>query len=168
MRRDLALPHLMFVLTLQGCGCNPDDPPDTTSTEDATEGMDPGVRTLARLNQRQYNYAVRDLLGTQKTPADVFPRDEIDNWFDNQGTALSTTSVHVELWEGAANQVLDEMFGRVAEKHGAALYPFFLNGVAADAALNQSDGIHPNTKGVAIIVQNTLPAVEALLAEIKE
>ncbi len=62
----------------------------------------------------------------------------------------------------------EPMFTRVAEKHGAALYPFFLEGVAADASLNQSDGIHPNREGVAIIVQKTLPAVEALIARAKE
>jgi acyl-CoA thioesterase I len=62
----------------------------------------------------------------------------------------------------------DPLFQRVADKHGAALYPFFLDGVAADAALNQADGIHPNPKGVAIIVEKTLPAVEALLSKVKQ
>jgi acyl-CoA thioesterase I len=40
--------------------------------------------------------------------------------------------------------------------------------VAADATLNQSDGIHPNVDGVAVIVEKTLPAVEALLAKAKQ
>ena len=57
----------------------------------------------------------------------------------------------------------EAMFPRVATKHGAALYPFFLEGVAADASLNQADGIHPNAKGVDEIVKRVLPAVEALL-----
>ena len=43
------------------------------------------------------------------------------------------------------------------------LYPFFLDGVAGDAALNQPDGIHPNPEGVAIIVARILPMVETLL-----
>ncbi|MFC7689151.1 arylesterase [Paeniroseomonas aquatica] len=43
------------------------------------------------------------------------------------------------------------------------LYPFFLDGVAGDAALNQPDGIHPNPQGVAIIVRRILPMVETLL-----
>jgi acyl-CoA thioesterase I len=47
------------------------------------------------------------------------------------------------------------------------LYPFFLDGVAADAKLNQADGIHPTAEGVDIIVQNILPSVEALLGSIK-
>jgi acyl-CoA thioesterase I len=59
------------------------------------------------------------------------------------------------------------MYVRVAEQHGAALYPFFLDGVAADASLNQADGIHPNAQGVDEIVKRVLPDVEALLAKTK-
>ncbi len=56
------------------------------------------------------------------------------------------------------------MFQRLAEKHGVPLYPFFLEGVAADPALNQADGIHPNAKGVEIIVGRLLPLVRKLVA----
>ncbi|MGI9372800.1 MAG: arylesterase [Hyphomicrobiales bacterium] len=52
----------------------------------------------------------------------------------------------------------------LAKKHEVALYPFFLEGVAALPELNQADGIHPNEKGVDVIVENILPAVEALIA----
>jgi acyl-CoA thioesterase I len=62
----------------------------------------------------------------------------------------------------------EPMFDRVAQKHGALLYPFFLDGVAADAQLNQADGIHPNSKGVSVIVERTLPVVEALLTKVKK
>ena len=34
----------------------------------------------------------------------------------------------------------DGMYQRLADKHGALLYPFFLDGVAADVKLNQADG----------------------------
>jgi acyl-CoA thioesterase I len=57
----------------------------------------------------------------------------------------------------------EPMFARQAEKHGAKLYPFFLEGVAAEAALNQPDGIHPNAAGVDEIVKRVLPDVEALV-----
>ena len=46
------------------------------------------------------------------------------------------------------------------------LYPFFLDGVAADAKLNQADGMHPTAEGVDIIVKNILPTVEAFLGTI--
>lgn len=49
------------------------------------------------------------------------------------------------------------------ERPGVVLYPFFLEGVVADPALNQPDGIHPNAKGVAEIVRRILPAVETVL-----
>jgi acyl-CoA thioesterase I len=46
------------------------------------------------------------------------------------------------------------------------LYPFFLEGVATEAKLNQPDGIHPTAEGVDTIVRNILPAVEAFLGAI--
>ena len=57
----------------------------------------------------------------------------------------------------------DSVFPQLAEKHGVTLYPFFLEGVALDPALNLPDGIHPNPKGVAVIVENILPAVEGMI-----
>jgi acyl-CoA thioesterase I len=61
----------------------------------------------------------------------------------------------------------DPIYARLSEKYGALLYPFFLDGVAADASLNQSDGIHPNPQGVDIIVERMLPKVEELVARVK-
>ncbi len=58
----------------------------------------------------------------------------------------------------------NRIYELVARKHDTALFPFFLNGVAAHPQLNQSDGIHPNAEGVAIIVEQILPLVTALLA----
>jgi acyl-CoA thioesterase I len=46
------------------------------------------------------------------------------------------------------------------------LYPFFLQGVAADTSLNQADGMHPTAEGVDVIVRNMLPTVEAFLGSI--
>ena len=57
----------------------------------------------------------------------------------------------------------DAMFPALAKQYGVALYPFFLDGVAADAKLNQADGMHPNPEGVDEIVKRVLPSVEALL-----
>lgn len=57
----------------------------------------------------------------------------------------------------------DDMYPELAAEHDAILYPFFLEGVAAQPSLNQSDGIHPNPEGVAIIVEAMLPDVIALV-----
>ena len=56
-------------------------------------------------------------------------------------------------------QQFDGLFKKLADKHGVPLYPFFLDGVAQDPALNQPDGIHPNAKGVDVIVERILPFV---------
>lgn len=59
----------------------------------------------------------------------------------------------------------DGMYPRLAEKHGSLLYPFFLDGVAAEVKLNQADGMHPNPAGVDVIVERILPSVEKLLEQ---
>jgi acyl-CoA thioesterase I len=54
----------------------------------------------------------------------------------------------------------------LAKSFGVPLYPFFLEGVAADASLNQADGLHPTAEGVDVIVKNILPTVEAFLGAV--
>jgi acyl-CoA thioesterase-1 len=61
----------------------------------------------------------------------------------------------------------DRIFPDLARQYSVDLYPFFLDGVAADPKLIQPDGLHPNPEGVKIIVERILPAVEALLAKAK-
>mgnify|MGYP001766694495 FL=1 len=60
----------------------------------------------------------------------------------------------------------DAIYPDLANKHGVALYPFFLEGVAGDPALNQPDGIHPTREGVARIVAGIVPMVEVELRKI--
>jgi acyl-CoA thioesterase-1 len=60
----------------------------------------------------------------------------------------------------------DAIYPDIAKSSGVPLYPFFLKGVAADATLNQADGMHPTAEGVEIIVNNILPTVEAFLGTI--
>jgi acyl-CoA thioesterase I len=54
----------------------------------------------------------------------------------------------------------------LAKSFGVPLYPFFLEGVASIARLNQADGLHPTAEGVEVIVRNILPTVEAFLGTI--
>jgi acyl-CoA thioesterase I len=61
----------------------------------------------------------------------------------------------------------DAMYPALAAAHGVDLYPFFLDGVAGDAKLNQPDGLHPTAAGVDIIVARILPKVEDLIAKVK-
>lgn len=53
----------------------------------------------------------------------------------------------------------EPIYERLAAKYDAILYPFFLDGVAAQPALNQPDGIHPNADGVDVIVKHLTPFV---------
>lgn len=57
----------------------------------------------------------------------------------------------------------DAIYPDLAQKWGVPLYPFFLDGVAADPALNQADGMHPNREGVARIVERLAPMVEDVI-----
>ena len=63
----------------------------------------------------------------------------------------------------------EAMFPALAARHGVALLPFLLDGVAADPALNLPDGIHPNERGTEIVARNVfaalLPMLETKAAE---
>lgn len=61
----------------------------------------------------------------------------------------------------------DAAFTELARSHDVLFDPFFLEGVAAKPELNQADGLHPNAKGVAVIVARLVPKVEELLARTK-
>jgi acyl-CoA thioesterase I len=61
----------------------------------------------------------------------------------------------------------DAIYPDLSKAYGALLYPFFLDGVAADPKLNQRDGLHPTAAGVDVIVRKILPAVERLVARVR-
>jgi acyl-CoA thioesterase I len=58
------------------------------------------------------------------------------------------------------------LYRDLATRYNLVLYPFFLEGVALDETLTLGDGLHPNAKGVARIVQGILPKAEELLARV--
>jgi len=90
-------------------------------------------------------------------------------------TRLETEQVKVLLagmkappnYGAAYGRDYEQAFAALAKRHDVIFYPFFLDGVATQRELNQADGIHPNAKGVDIIVANILPYVEKLLAGVK-
>ena len=51
----------------------------------------------------------------------------------------------------------------LARRFDLDLYPFFLDGVAANPKHTLADGMHPNPEGVAVMVKGILPKVETLL-----
>ncbi len=57
----------------------------------------------------------------------------------------------------------NSIFPRMATKHNVLFYPFFLEYVAGVSDLNLNDGMHPNEKGVAVMVKHFLPLLEQAL-----
>lgn len=106
---------------------------------DALRGIDPKATraNLTALITKLKARGIKVLLAGMKSPR---------NWGDDYARAF------------------DAIFPELATQQAVLLYPFFLEGVAIDPNLNQSDGIHPNAKGVAEIVKRILPSVEALIA----
>jgi len=64
-------------------------------------------------------------------------------------------------------KAFDAIYPALASTHPVVFYPFFLDGVATDAKLNQADGMHPNVAGVDVIVARILPQVEALISRVR-
>jgi acyl-CoA thioesterase-1 len=60
----------------------------------------------------------------------------------------------------------DGIYPKLAAEFGVGLYPFYLDGVAAQPDLNQADGMHPNEKGLAVIVPRLLPFAEKLVTKL--
>jgi acyl-CoA thioesterase-1 len=65
-------------------------------------------------------------------------------------------------------QAFERIYPDLAAKYGVPLYPFFLDGVAADPKMTQHDRLHPNEAGVKVIVQRILPKVEELIAHVHQ
>jgi acyl-CoA thioesterase-1 len=60
------------------------------------------------------------------------------------------------------------VFETLSREHPEVIfYPFLLDGVAGEAALNQSDRIHPNARGAELIARRMLPVIETLLDRVR-
>jgi len=59
----------------------------------------------------------------------------------------------------------DAVFPRLAKKYKVLFYPFFLEGVALDRTLVQPDGLHPNPRGVDVVVKNIMPLAIKLVRQ---
>jgi len=66
-------------------------------------------------------------------------------------------------WGEEYSHAFDQIFPELARIHHLPLYPFFLEGVAMKPELNQPDGLHPNERGVAVLVDRIAPVVARLL-----
>lgn len=84
--------------------------------------------------------------------------------FKANGARVLVAGMMVPPNYGAAyTRAFREVYPDVARRTGSALMPFLLDGVAADPALNQADGIHPNAAGHRAIADHVWPHLAALL-----
>ncbi len=90
----------MWTVALALWGCRADEPPPQAV----------GRPVAHRLNRAEYDNTVRDLFGTSLRPGRDLPPDDFGYGFDNIAAVLSTSPLHVELYERAADTLLDELF----------------------------------------------------------
>ena len=60
-------------------------------------------------------------------------------------------------------QQFADAYPKLAEQYDVALIPFFMEGVALDGAMMQSDGIHPNEQAQPLLLENVWMTMEPLL-----
>ena len=90
--------------------------------------------------------------------------DEILARLKERGVAILLTGMRAPPNMGSEyTSAFDGLYAPLAQKHDVLFYPFFLDGVAAEPSLNQTDGIHPNAEGVRVIVEKIVPVVKKLL-----
>jgi len=65
-------------------------------------------------------------------------------------------------------QGFETIYSDLAAKYDLLLYPFFLEGIASDAKLNQRDGVHPTAAGIERVVAGVLPKAEELVGRARE
>lgn len=58
------------------------------------------------------------------------------------------------------------IYKTLSEKYDVPLYPFFLDGVAAQQSLQLADGMHPNAQGVGVMVERSLPVMQDFVQSI--
>jgi acyl-CoA thioesterase-1 len=66
-------------------------------------------------------------------------------------------------WGEEYREAFDRIYPELARAHDVPLYPFFLEGVATQPDLNQPDGLHPNERGVAAVVDHIAPVIAGLI-----
>lgn len=62
----------------------------------------------------------------------------------------------------------NEVYPKIASEKQVMLMPFFLKGVATKSDLNTDDGIHPNSAGYRVIVENIYPYVLKVIESVNK
>ena len=88
--------------------------------------------------------------------------DKVKAKYPNTRIVLAGMMVPPNMGQDYA-KAFENLYPKLAEKNKALLIPFLLKDVAGNSALNQPDGIHPNTQGHKIIADNLYPFFKKLL-----
>ena len=126
------------------------------------------ARVLARLTARP-DLAIVEL-GANDLLRGIAPermRENLD-WVMGELTRCGIPVLLTGMWAppflGAFAERYNRVFPDLAARHGAALYPHFLDGVMGDPALTLRDRVHPNARAIGIVARRILPLVERALA----
>ena len=79
--------------------------------DDAANAQRPGRVELRRLNRREYQYAVRDLLDLNIDAEALLPEDNVEGYFDNNAAALQVSPAFVDQYIFAAREVAIQAIG---------------------------------------------------------
>ena len=74
-------------------------------------------------------------------------------------TGMQAPSSYGQDYQSSFNSI----YPQLAKEYEIFLYPFFLEGVALDPSLNQSDGKHPNEQGIALISKKIAEKIKNIL-----
>ncbi len=110
-------------------------------------GGNDGLRGLTPADMEANLAAILDTLQARRIPALLSGMVSPPNLGEDYGRAFAAA------------------FTRLGARPNMLYDPFFLEGVAANPALNQPDRIHPNPEGVRRVVARLLPLMEQLLAK---
>ena len=107
---------------------------------------------------------INDGLRGQDLPATRTNLDQIVSRFQSSGARVLIAGMRLPVNYGDRYRgEFERMYEAVAKQRGAALMPFFLEGVGGDPRLNQVDGIHPTAEGYRLIVDRLWPYLRPLL-----
>lgn len=77
----------------------------------AVEGQPAGRVPLRRLNRREYQNAIRDLLGLEIDASNLLPQDDLKGGYDNNATALQVSPAFIDQYLNAARTIAHDAIG---------------------------------------------------------
>jgi hypothetical protein len=126
---------------------------ETRLDQAGAEHPDPGYVGLQRLNRKEYANAVRDLLGIEVDAAELLPRDEPREGFDNVAAALSVTPSFLDQYISAARTAVVAAMGNKDALPAATTY----RATEPSTQIFHQDGLPLGTRG-GIAVNHNFPA----------